>query len=220
MVWTGSPSAAVPQRSIPRGGTVDPRGTARENRESHLLSTVAAKFQAAGVVVADDEGIQDRGTVWSISGGSRIPCCSSKLDFLPVSGSSARLIRRIPALCDQPYSPSSRTAAEPASSSEARSVLPSMRGQLGATLGQGPRHEIDVVELQHVNGIVDQRMVRQLPASLKSLKRRPFARLRAWLVARQLSLRAVLWTTAAMAFVLSPLLDNLTTALVMGALPH
>lgn len=48
-------------------------------------------------------------------------------------------------------------------------------------------------------------------------ERNLFARLRAWLVARQLSLRAVFWTTGAMAFVLSPLLDNLTTALVMGA---
>lgn len=44
-----------------------------------------------------------------------------------------------------------------------------------------------------------------------------FAALRSYLIARQLSLRAVFWITGAMAFVLSPCLDNLTTALVMGA---
>lgn len=44
-----------------------------------------------------------------------------------------------------------------------------------------------------------------------------FAALRTWLVARGLSFRALFWTTGLMAFVLSPVLDNLTTALVLGA---
>jgi Na+/H+ antiporter NhaD/arsenite permease-like protein len=44
-----------------------------------------------------------------------------------------------------------------------------------------------------------------------------FAALRSWLVARGLTLRAVFWITGAVAFFLSPVLDNLTTALVMGA---
>jgi Na+/H+ antiporter NhaD/arsenite permease-like protein len=48
-------------------------------------------------------------------------------------------------------------------------------------------------------------------------ERNLFAALRTWLVARGLSFRAVFWTTGAMAFFLSPVLDNLTTALVMGA---
>lgn len=48
-------------------------------------------------------------------------------------------------------------------------------------------------------------------------ERNVFAVLRTWLVARGLSLRAIFWLTGATAFVLSPLLDNLTTALVMGA---
>ena len=48
-------------------------------------------------------------------------------------------------------------------------------------------------------------------------ERQVFAALRSQLIARRLSLRAVFWITGAMAFVLSPLLDNLTTALVMGA---
>lgn len=48
-------------------------------------------------------------------------------------------------------------------------------------------------------------------------ERNMFAALRAWLVARGLSFRAVFWTTGVMAFFLSPVLDNLTTALVMGA---
>jgi Na+/H+ antiporter NhaD/arsenite permease-like protein len=48
-------------------------------------------------------------------------------------------------------------------------------------------------------------------------ERNVFAALRAWLVARGLSLRAVFWITGLMAFWLSPVLDNLTTALVMGA---
>jgi Na+/H+ antiporter NhaD/arsenite permease-like protein len=48
-------------------------------------------------------------------------------------------------------------------------------------------------------------------------ERHIFAALRSWLIARQLSLRALFWLTGVLAFVLSPVLDNLTTALVMGA---
>ena len=44
-----------------------------------------------------------------------------------------------------------------------------------------------------------------------------FAALRSWLVTRRFSLRGIFWATGALAFGLSPLLDNLTTALVMGA---
>ncbi len=44
-----------------------------------------------------------------------------------------------------------------------------------------------------------------------------FDALRAWLVGRGLSLRAIFWVTGALAFVLSPFADNLTTALIMGA---
>jgi Na+/H+ antiporter NhaD/arsenite permease-like protein len=48
-------------------------------------------------------------------------------------------------------------------------------------------------------------------------ERHVFAALRTWLIARRLSLRSVFWLTGLMAFFLSPVLDNLTTALVMGA---
>jgi Na+/H+ antiporter NhaD/arsenite permease-like protein len=48
-------------------------------------------------------------------------------------------------------------------------------------------------------------------------ERNVFAALRSWLVARRLTLRAIFWITGLMAFFLSPVLDNLTTALVMGA---
>jgi Na+/H+ antiporter NhaD/arsenite permease-like protein len=48
-------------------------------------------------------------------------------------------------------------------------------------------------------------------------ERNVFAALRAWLIARGLSLRAVFWITGLIAFWLSPVLDNLTTALVVGA---
>jgi Na+/H+ antiporter NhaD/arsenite permease-like protein len=44
-----------------------------------------------------------------------------------------------------------------------------------------------------------------------------FLKLNAWLVARGFSLRAVFWVTGALAFVISPVADNLTTALLMGA---
>jgi Na+/H+ antiporter NhaD/arsenite permease-like protein len=44
-----------------------------------------------------------------------------------------------------------------------------------------------------------------------------FDALRAWLVSRGLSLRQLFWVTGALAFVISPVADNLTTALVMGA---
>ena len=47
--------------------------------------------------------------------------------------------------------------------------------------------------------------------------RRVFRALRAWLVARRLSLRAVFWVTGMLAFFISPVADNLTTALLMGA---
>ncbi len=44
-----------------------------------------------------------------------------------------------------------------------------------------------------------------------------FLKLNAWLVSIGLGLRAVFWATGALAFVLSPVADNLTTALLMGA---
>jgi Na+/H+ antiporter NhaD/arsenite permease-like protein len=44
-----------------------------------------------------------------------------------------------------------------------------------------------------------------------------FNALRTWLVSRGLSLRQLFWVTGALAFVISPVADNLTTALVMGA---
>lgn len=49
------------------------------------------------------------------------------------------------------------------------------------------------------------------------VERDVFEALRAWLVTRGLSLRALFWITGGMAFFISPVLDNLTTALVMGA---
>jgi Na+/H+ antiporter NhaD/arsenite permease-like protein len=48
-------------------------------------------------------------------------------------------------------------------------------------------------------------------------ERNVFAAMRSWMVARGLSLRSIFWLTGLLAFVLSPVLDNLTTALVMGA---
>lgn len=44
-----------------------------------------------------------------------------------------------------------------------------------------------------------------------------FNSLRVWLVNRGLSLRALFWITGALAFFISPIADNLTTALVVGA---
>jgi Na+/H+ antiporter NhaD/arsenite permease-like protein len=48
-------------------------------------------------------------------------------------------------------------------------------------------------------------------------ERNVFAALRSWMVAKGFSLRGVFWATGLLAFLLSPALDNLTTALVMGA---
>jgi Na+/H+ antiporter NhaD/arsenite permease-like protein len=48
-------------------------------------------------------------------------------------------------------------------------------------------------------------------------ERSVFAALRSALLERKLTLRAVFWITGTLAFFLSPVLDNLTTALVMGA---
>lgn len=48
-------------------------------------------------------------------------------------------------------------------------------------------------------------------------ERQVFDALRNWLIGKRLSLRAVFWVTGLLAFCISPLADNLTTALVMGA---
>jgi Na+/H+ antiporter NhaD/arsenite permease-like protein len=47
--------------------------------------------------------------------------------------------------------------------------------------------------------------------------RRVFEALNAWLIGRGLSLRTIFWATGVLAFWLSPIADNMTTALVMGA---
>src|SRR3569833_1274773 len=48
-------------------------------------------------------------------------------------------------------------------------------------------------------------------------ERRVFEALRSRLIARQLSFRAAFWLTGLMAFCLSPIMDNLAPALVVGA---
>jgi len=48
-------------------------------------------------------------------------------------------------------------------------------------------------------------------------ERNVFQALRSWLVSRGFSLRIVFWITGFLAFVISPIADNLTTALLMGA---
>ncbi len=48
-------------------------------------------------------------------------------------------------------------------------------------------------------------------------ERQVFAALRTWLISRDYSLRTIFWITGLLAFLISPFADNLTTALVMGA---
>ncbi len=48
-------------------------------------------------------------------------------------------------------------------------------------------------------------------------ERNVFQALRSWLVTRGFSLRTVFWVTGFLSFVISPIADNLTTALLMGA---
>jgi len=48
-------------------------------------------------------------------------------------------------------------------------------------------------------------------------ERNVFQTLRSWMVNKGLSLRAIFWLTGLLAFFISPLADNLTTALLMGA---
>lgn len=48
-------------------------------------------------------------------------------------------------------------------------------------------------------------------------ERNVFEALRTWLIRRGLSYRALFWVTGGLAFVISPIADNLTTALLMGA---
>lgn len=48
-------------------------------------------------------------------------------------------------------------------------------------------------------------------------ERNIFSALRSWLVTRGFTLRTLFWMTGALAFVISPIADNLTTALLMGA---
>ncbi|SDE71632.1 sodium:proton antiporter NhaD [Desulfuromonas thiophila] len=48
-------------------------------------------------------------------------------------------------------------------------------------------------------------------------ERNVFQALRSWLVSRGFSLRVIFWLTGLLAFLISPVADNLTTALLMGA---
>lgn len=48
-------------------------------------------------------------------------------------------------------------------------------------------------------------------------ERNVFQALRSWLVSKGFSLRTVFWITGLLAFIISPVADNLTTALLMGA---
>lgn len=48
-------------------------------------------------------------------------------------------------------------------------------------------------------------------------ERNVFQSLRSWLVSRGFSLRVVFWITGLLSFIISPVADNLTTALLMGA---
>ncbi len=48
-------------------------------------------------------------------------------------------------------------------------------------------------------------------------ERNVFQALRSWLVSRGFTLRTVFWVTGGLAFIISPVADNLTTALLMGA---
>ncbi len=48
-------------------------------------------------------------------------------------------------------------------------------------------------------------------------ERNVFQALRGWLVSRGFSMRAIFWLTGLLAFFISPIADNLTTALLMGA---
>lgn len=48
-------------------------------------------------------------------------------------------------------------------------------------------------------------------------ERNVFIALRAWLISRGFSLRMIFWITGLLAFFISPIADNLTTALLMGA---
>jgi Na+/H+ antiporter NhaD/arsenite permease-like protein len=47
-------------------------------------------------------------------------------------------------------------------------------------------------------------------------ERNVFAALRSWLIAKGFSFRSLFWITGGLSFCLSPVLDNLTTALIMG----
>jgi Na+/H+ antiporter NhaD/arsenite permease-like protein len=48
-------------------------------------------------------------------------------------------------------------------------------------------------------------------------ERQVFDALRSWLISRRLTLRGLFWITGLLAFVISPVADNMTTALVVGA---
>jgi NhaD family Na+/H+ antiporter len=49
------------------------------------------------------------------------------------------------------------------------------------------------------------------------IERRVFAALRSWLIQRRLGYRKLFWATGTLAFFLSPIIDNLTTSLVLAA---
>ena len=95
-------------------------------------------------------------------------------------------------------------------------------GLIGVLVGIAAReHGFDAAELLEHNLLEYAGLLLFLLAAMTYVntldERNVFAALRSWMVRRGFSLRTIFWLTGALAFVLSPVLDNLTTALVLGA---
>ena len=82
-----------------------------------------------------------------------------------------------------------------------------------------PGHFIQDLVLHHVGDFAQLFLFLMVAMTYVSAiaERNVFLKINAWLVSAGFGLRAVFWATGALAFCISPIADNLTTALLMGA---
>ena len=82
-----------------------------------------------------------------------------------------------------------------------------------------PGHFIGDLVLHHVGDFAQLFLFLMVAMTYVSAiaERNVFLKINAWLVSAGFGLRAVFWATGALAFCISPIADNLTTALLMGA---
>ena len=85
--------------------------------------------------------------------------------------------------------------------------------------GSGASHLLELLVMHHVGDFAAIFLFLMVAMTYISAiaERNVFLRINAWLISAGFGLRTVFWTTGALSFLISPVADNLTTALLMGA---